>query len=115
MEYENISVVTFQHGNDLTIMYSSIFIIWSNQAELSQPPFFGGIGIEDGKNVNITNTEILGGDMGVITQDSINIILLGVRVLNSFTAISINATENLTCNDVHIIESGHTQFEINLL
>ena len=115
IEYENASVVTFQNGNDLTIMYSNICMIWSNQDEMethSSRPFISGFGMEMAKNVNITNTEILGGDMGVITQDGTNIVLLGVRVSNSPTAISINATENVTCNDVHIIESGNTQFEI---
>ena len=100
-EYENASVVMFQHVNDLTIMYSNICMIWSNQDKMethsSQPPFISGFGMEMAKNVNITITEILGGDMGVITQDCTNILLSGLQVFNTSTAIFINATENVTC------------------
>ena len=109
IKYENASVVTFQHGNDLTIMYSSI-ILWLNQDD--HPLFISGFGMEMAKNVNIKNITIIRAGLGVIVEDSTNVILSSVQVKNSSTAISITNTENIISNDVYITEYNQTGFKI---
>ena len=117
VENANTNVAVFEHGSDVNIDYSSISIVWSNPAEmetrLSQPVLIGGYRIKNVTNVNITEVAITGTDfIGIIFQDSTNVILSGVQVTDSSTAISINATENVICYDVYIINKGHVGFEI---
>ena len=109
VENENTNVAVFEHGSDVNIVYSSISIVWS----YTQPPFIGGYRINNVTNVNITEVTITGTDfIGVIFQDSTNVILSGVQVTNSSTAISINATENIICYDVYITNKGHVAFDV---